>query len=93
MSPSHLLCLPKVANTVCLFTLYTTYISFIVIQHLVVGCNSLIYRLTCMAMFPMPDYTYALYCAMYSIFFLLALLLVRMQLYSPACLEHACVVS
>ena len=32
-------------------------------------------------MFPMPDYAYALYCAMYSIFSLLALLLVRMQLY------------
>ena len=29
-----------------------------------------------MAMFPMSDYTYALYCAMYSIFSLIALLLV-----------------
>ena len=46
-----------------------------------------------MAMFSMPDYTYALYYAMYSIFSLLALLLVRMQLYSSACLVHACAVS
>ena len=65
MSPSHLLCLPKVANTVCLH--YILY-SFIVIC--IVGCNSLIYRLTCMAMFSMPDYAYALYCGMYSSYIL-----------------------
>ena len=80
--------IPKVANTVCLHYIYIVSLLFNV-----VGCNSLIYRVTCMAMFPIPDYTYALYCAMYSIFSLLALFLVRMQLYSPACLVHACAVS